>query len=766
MREQVAAAAEQGGALSSAALTAIDTGLSDAMQPAPEQAPPQISLEEADARDRAAYEQFFTGFDADPVVSRYFENDDDIPDFDAASNASEEDFLRALGATDEDIQDAIATSSQSAIPQSSVASNAGPQAYEPAGPREGAGEGAASQAGQVNAGAIQQAAPDAPVPGVGGTVGADGAGSAAAAVSGASGPGGAGTGATTGSGAGATEVGSARAGGRGDGNQALSAPANLRDALMRVRQQKQEAANAQAAQAPAPAAAPVPGPAAAPAVEAAGPALNIKDITAKQIPDMTDAELQVAIAHYGPAHKRTAKLQKEAQRRAVPATTTPTTTQGNTDGPQAAQTQQASPQPTQAAAAPAAAAGLTDGAPTANTGAQAAPAPGPQAAAPAESRQQRTQRIAAAGEAWTRMPTVEREAMAGRADGLNPMQRKNVPRAAWADLSADIRRKLADVMGTSVNTAQGAINTEAPQATAPVGDEQQFAPETGTLGIPRAEMPQIPSQSHGGLVKHLNAQGIAHETTMVEAAELKPTQAEYSPAKVEAAKTAAGDRAVIVSSDGHIIDGHHQALAAAEEGKPVKAIVLDAPVEQALEAVKNSPSAQSSTPVDAEPEQSPQDTQLWSMVPVPAADSGESAPSAEPGNEAGSRSTVESSQSDVPSVSPPTADAQPGAAKQPALEPKGPIQDFGQKIGGARKDVWSGFKDDLNSVGDDDIAGQPLAKVWPAPDYQKLIDAGMNAKAVAAVRALRDEVPAKPRAAWKVKRWAEQVKTCAAWPMM
>ena len=127
---------------------------------------------------------------------------------------------------------------------------------------------------------------------------------------------------------------------------------------------------------------------------------------------------------------------------------------------------------------------------------------------------------------------------------------------------------------------------------------------------------------------------------------------------------------------------------------------------------------------------------------------------------------MESSQSDVPSVSPPTADAQPGAAKQPALEPKGPIQDFGQKIGGARKDVWSGFKDDLNSVGDDDIAGQPLAKVWPAPDYQKLIDAGMNAKAVAAVRALRDEVPAKPRAAWKVKRWAEQVKTCAAWPMM
>lgn len=129
-------------------------------------------------------------------------------------------------------------------------------------------------------------------------------------------------------------------------------------------------------------------------------------------------------------------------------------------------------------------------------------------------------------------------------------------------------------------------------------DTQQFAPETGTLGIPRSEMPQVPSTSHGGLVKHLNAQGIAHETTTVDAASLKPTQAEFSPAKVEAAKAATGDRAVIVSNDGHIIDGHHQAVAAAQDGKPVKAIVLDAPVEQALAAVKASPSAQA---VPAEP---------------------------------------------------------------------------------------------------------------------------------------------------------------------
>ncbi|WBF05226.1 soluble lytic transglycosylase/helicase/methylase [Burkholderia phage CSP3] len=123
---------------------------------------------------------------------------------------------------------------------------------------------------------------------------------------------------------------------------------------------------------------------------------------------------------------------------------------------------------------------------------------------------------------------------------------------------------------------------------------ERFPAESGTLGIPRDQMPQVPTQSHGGLVNHLNAQGIEHETKMVPAAELKPTQAEFSPEKVAQAKEATGDRAVIVSNDGHIIDGHHQVLAAAEEGKDVKAIVLDAPVDKALEAVKNSPSAQSS----------------------------------------------------------------------------------------------------------------------------------------------------------------------------
>ncbi|WP_374257891.1 LPD38 domain-containing protein [Aquabacterium sp.] len=89
----------------------------------------------------------------------------------------------------------------------------------------------------------------------------------------------------------------------------------------------------------------------------------------------------------------------------------------------------------------------------------------------------------------------------------------------------------------------------------------------------------------------------------------------------------------------------------------------------------------------------------------------------------------------------------------------GTITDFGEKIGGAKKDLWTGFKDDLAAVSDDDIASQPLSKVWPAPDYQALIESGTSPDVVAFIRAARDEIPAKPRVGYKVKGWASKVKT-------
>lgn len=325
---------------------------------------------------------------------------------------------------------------------------------------------------------------------------------------------------------------------------------------------------------------------------------GMNQILAKRIPDMSAQELQQAIKHLGPNNKRTKKLEKALQalsQKSLPAIETG----ANGNVSQADQTQQDGAQPTQAGAAQAgqdAGQGVAKAAQIAREG-------------NAEREAQR-QRQVDASERWTRMTTVERQAVTATAPGLYPIARKNLHTRAWADIGEKVRDKLVGALvepvAAPVAQAPAAIeDTQAKPAAQPVGDEKPFAAETGTLGIPRAEMPQVPTANHGGLVKHLKAQGIAHETTTVDAAQLKPTQAEYSPSKVEAAKSATGDRAVIVSSDGHIIDGHHQAVAAAEEGKQVKAIVLDAPVEQALAAVKASPSANTEAAPVPEPVTAP-----------------------------------------------------------------------------------------------------------------------------------------------------------------
>lgn len=80
---------------------------------------------------------------------------------------------------------------------------------------------------------------------------------------------------------------------------------------------------------------------------------TMADIVAKQIPDMTDDELAAARDHYGPGHKRTAKITKEINRRALAEKLKPKpATRGEkTNGPQADQAQQAEAQRQEAPAA-------------------------------------------------------------------------------------------------------------------------------------------------------------------------------------------------------------------------------------------------------------------------------------------------------------------------------------------------------------------------------------------------------------------------------
>ncbi len=94
--------------------------------------------------------------------------------------------------------------------------------------------------------------------------------------------------------------------------------------------------------------------------------------------------------------------------------------------------------------------------------------------------------------------------------------------------------------------------------------------------------------------------------------------------------------------------------------------------------------------------------------------------------------------------------AAPERAKPAAVEK---IEDFGEKLEGARKDYAALMKDAQEL----DVAAVPLSKSWPEPDYVKLLASGADPYTVAFIHAARDEVPTKPQSAWKVKRWTASV---------
>lgn len=123
------------------------------------------------------------------------------------------------------------------------------------------------------------------------------------------------------------------------------------------------------------------------------------------------------------------------------------------------------------------------------------------------------------------------------------------------------------------------------------GEWSAFAAETGTLGIPRAQMPQIKAGHRGALVNFLKSRGITGRSQELPAADLKPTQAEFSQERAERARQRkGGDRSILISSDGYVVDGHHQWLAKRADGQPVNVIRLNAPIRQVLGQVAEFPS--------------------------------------------------------------------------------------------------------------------------------------------------------------------------------
>lgn len=145
-----------------------------------------------------------------------------------------------------------------------------------------------------------------------------------------------------------------------------------------------------------------------------------------------------------------------------------------------------------------------------------------------------------------------------------------------------------------------------------------FAPESGTIGVPRADMPQIKAEHRGAMVNFLNARGVTHEQQEVAAGTLKPTQAEYSPSKVRKAQEFdGGDRSILISSDNHVVDGHHQWLAKMANGEPIPVIRLNAPIRELLPLVREFPSAENARGATVPVKQNGQNVSHGTL-PVPA----------------------------------------------------------------------------------------------------------------------------------------------------
>ncbi|QJE95967.1 phage portal protein family protein [Luteolibacter luteus] len=120
---------------------------------------------------------------------------------------------------------------------------------------------------------------------------------------------------------------------------------------------------------------------------------------------------------------------------------------------------------------------------------------------------------------------------------------------------------------------------------------RRFPANSGSLGVPRAEMPQIRSGDRASLVQFFRKRGIGASEETVPADTLKPTQLEFSPEKVRAALDyKGGNRSILVSEDDHVIDGHHQWQAHVMAEEDIRIIRLAAPIARCLMMAHRMPS--------------------------------------------------------------------------------------------------------------------------------------------------------------------------------
>jgi len=113
----------------------------------------------------------------------------------------------------------------------------------------------------------------------------------------------------------------------------------------------------------------------------------------------------------------------------------------------------------------------------------------------------------------------------------------------------------------------------------------------GHLGYLRHEMPQITSEHAPALRDWLKGKGVGIEDGTAKVSDLKPTQREVNPDKVAQLPAEKLGKPLMVSSDGHILDGHNRwaRMLAENPGQSVKTVRIDKPAREAVALLNTFP---------------------------------------------------------------------------------------------------------------------------------------------------------------------------------
>ena len=106
-----------------------------------------------------------------------------------------------------------------------------------------------------------------------------------------------------------------------------------------------------------------------------------------------------------------------------------------------------------------------------------------------------------------------------------------------------------------------------------------------SLTFARSDMPQIGAAE--SFIRYLRSNGIESKKLKVDPNNLKASQMEFDNDKIEALRNDQSNTPIIVSNDGHVIDGHHRCAADKLENRLSTAYVCDLPVLDLLYHAKN-----------------------------------------------------------------------------------------------------------------------------------------------------------------------------------